>query len=83
MRRSCRSADNQAMSNQLDPRPRHARPAFGGRGLFLGLRLGLLVAPGGLAGQPGAGRHYVPYRGLPDPEACGGAVRGIGSRLKS
>jgi hypothetical protein len=36
MRRSYRSPDNQAMSNQLDPRPRHARPAFGGRGLFLG-----------------------------------------------
>ena len=63
MRRSCRSPDNQAMSNQLDPRPRHARPAFGGRGLFLGF-----TPP---TAPPG------PYGGLPDPvihlreDSCG------------
>jgi hypothetical protein len=48
MRRSRRSPAHQAVSNQLDPRPRHARPAFGGARAFSwlhrGFRMGFQMA---------------------------------------
>ena len=49
---------------------------MGFRLAFSWLRVGLLVSHKLAA-------SFGPSRGLPDPEACSGAVRGTGSRLKS